>query len=153
RVHVVAAPFPASLPPGGTVLPGDPAVVVLGSAGWLPNADSGVWFQSAVWPAVRAALPGAVLHLFGEEGGGARPPGGGAPPPPPAAGAAASAPAATPAVPLRTASGGRRKILGAGAGGGPVVGPPEAVSGLAAEPGRELLVARDPAGFAAAFAR
>jgi len=152
RVRVVAAPFPASLPLGGTALTGNPAVVVLGSSGWLPNADSGAWFRSAVWPVVRAALPGAVLHLFGEEGEGTPEPGV-VTHPAPASSADAFAPGAILAVPVRIASGVRMKILEAWARGVPVVGTPEAVSGLAAEPGRELLVARDPAGFAAALAR
>jgi glycosyltransferase involved in cell wall biosynthesis len=148
----VAAPFPAHLPAGATPLPGEPAIVVLGSAGWLPNADSATWFRSEVWPAVRAELPGAVLHLFGGEDGG-EPEAGIAVHPAPADSADAFPPRAILAVPLRIASGVRMKILEAWARGVPVVGTPEAVSGLAAEPGRELLVATDPGEFAAALAR
>src|SRR3982751_6247745 len=44
---------------------GGPTVTVFGSRGWLPNEESTVWFAAEVWPVVRAALPGAVLHLFG----------------------------------------------------------------------------------------
>jgi len=152
RVHVVAAPFPANLPPGGTALAGNPAVVVLGSAGWLPNADSVAWFRSTVWPVVRAALPGAVLHLFGEGGKGTPEPGVVAHPAP-VSSTDAFAPGAILAVPVRIASGVRMKILEAWARGVPVVGTPEAVSGLGAELGRELLVACDPAGFADALVR
>ncbi|MEA2692557.1 MAG: polysaccharide biosynthesis protein PslH [Acidobacteriota bacterium] len=151
KVHTVAAPFPASLPAGGTALSGDPAVVVLGSAGWLPNADSAAWFRNEVWPAVRAALPGAVLHLFGEEAGGSAV--GVTAHPAPADSADAFPARAILAVPVRIASGVRMKILEAWARGVPVVGTPEAVSGLGAESGRELLVAEDPAGFATALAR
>lgn len=57
------------------------------------------------------------------------------------------------AVPLRIASGVRMKILEAWARGVPVVGTPEAVAGLGAHHGRELLVAEDAAGFTAAFLR
>ncbi|HEV7516844.1 MAG TPA: glycosyltransferase [Thermoanaerobaculia bacterium] len=152
RVHTVAAPFPASLPAGGTALLGAPAVVVLGSAGWLPNVDSAAWFQGEVWPVVRAALPGAVLHLFGtaEDGGSAA---GVMVHPAPEDSADAFPARAILAVPLRIASGVRMKILEAWARGVPVVGTPEAVAGLGAEDGRELLVAGDPVEFAAALAR
>ena len=64
KVAVVRAPFP-ELPPGTGRLAGEPAVVVFGSGGWLPNEDSAAWFVTDVWPAVRAAAPGAILHLFG----------------------------------------------------------------------------------------
>ena len=152
KVRVVAAPFPPSLPAAGTTLPGDPAVVVLGSAGWLPNADSVAWFRSAVWPVVRAALPAAALHLFGAQDLG-EPSAGITVHPSPQDSADAFPPGALLAVPVRIASGVRMKILEAWARGVPVVGTPEAVSGLGAEPGRELLVAEDPAGFAAALTR
>jgi hypothetical protein len=151
KVHIVAAPFPASLPSGRIALAGNPAVVVLGSAGWLPNADSAAWFAEEVWPAVRAALPGAILHLFGAGEGGRRE--GIHAYPSPADSADAFPAGAILAVPVRIASGVRMKILEAWARGVPVVGTPEAVSGLGAEDGRELLVATDPAGFAAALAR
>ncbi|HXO19904.1 MAG TPA: glycosyltransferase [Thermoanaerobaculia bacterium] len=156
-VHVVAAPFPPTLPAGTAALFGDPPVVLLGSAGWLPNEDSAAWFESQVWPAVRRRLPGAVLHLFGMgvDNGGAR--GGSAVGivrhPAPASSALAFAPRSILAVPLRIASGVRMKILEAWARGVPVVATPEAVSGLAAEHGRELLLAQDPGEFAESLAR
>ncbi len=159
KVRVVAAPFPARLPAAGASLPGDPAVVVLGSAGWLPNADSVAWFRSAVWPAVHAVLPKATLHLFGADGEEPAPgetTAGIVAHPSPEDSADAFPAGALLAVPVRIASGVRMKILEAWARGVPVVGTPEAVSGLgakAAEPGTELLVAADPAGFAAALAR
>lgn len=136
RVAVVAAPFPPELPAAETRLAGEPAVMVLGSAGWLPNADGAAWFRERIWPAVRHELPGARLHE-----------------PSPADSREAFAPGSILAVPLRIASGVRMKILEAWARGIPVVGTPEAVAGLEAVPGRELLVAQDPAGFAGAFAR
>jgi glycosyltransferase involved in cell wall biosynthesis len=105
-----------------------------------------------VWPAVRAALPAADLHLFGTEDGG-DPAAGITVHPAPADSADAFPAGAILAVPVRIASGVRMKILEAWARGVPVVGTPEAVSGLGAEPGRELLVATDPASFAAALAR
>jgi polysaccharide biosynthesis protein PslH len=154
RVRVVAAPFAPTLRPGSSSLFGDPPVVVLGSRGWLPNEDGAAWFQNEVWPAVRAVLPGAVLHLFGAAGpSGAGPAGSVVLHPAPGESAAAFDVRALLAVPLRIASGVRMKILEAWARGVPVVGTPEAVAGLGAHHGRELLVAGDAADFAAALAR
>ncbi|HEY4587759.1 MAG TPA: glycosyltransferase, partial [Thermoanaerobaculia bacterium] len=150
RVEVVRAAFP-ELPPGSGRLAGEPAVAVFGSRGWLPNEESTVWFAAEVWPAVRAALPGAVLHLFGA------PPGleatGVAVHPSPEDSAEVYAPGSILAVPLRIASGVRIKILEAWARGVPVVATPAALAGLEAEDGREALVARDASEFAQAIAR
>ncbi len=150
NVAVVRAPFP-DLPPGTGRLAGDPAVIVFGSGGWLPNEDSAAWFAAEVWPAVRVKAPGAVLHLFGTE---AKPQ---APDilchPAPRASAEVYAPGAILAVPLRIASGVRIKILEAWARGVPVVATPAALAGLDVQDGREALIARDPREFAAAIAR
>jgi hypothetical protein len=154
-VRVVRAAFP-DLPPAAAQLTGEPAVVVMGSRGWLPNEDSAAWFLGEVWPAVRAALPGAVLHLFG-----GAPPGAEAHPeeagvvahPSPEDSAEAFAPGSILAVPLRIASGVRIKVLEAWARGVPVVGTPAALAGLEVEEGREALVARDAPEFARAIAR
>jgi polysaccharide biosynthesis protein PslH len=152
EVRVVRAAFPDLPAASGEPLPGDPAVVVLGSQGWLPNEDSVSWFLSEVWPLTLASLPGAVLHLFG-----AAPPGplpaGVVLHPPPRDSAGAFAPGSILAVPLRIGSGVRIKVLEAWARGVPVVGTPAALAGLEAEDGREALVAGDPAAFAAALAR
>jgi glycosyltransferase involved in cell wall biosynthesis len=56
-------------------------------------------------------------------------------------------------VPLRVACGIRMRILEAWARGVPVVATPAAATGLKAQDGRELLLARDAAEFAAAVAR
>ncbi|HEX5720825.1 MAG TPA: glycosyltransferase, partial [Thermoanaerobaculia bacterium] len=147
RVRVVRAPFP-ELAPGPSALPGDPAVVLLASRGWLPNEDSVRWFLGEVWPAVRAAAPGAVLHVFGGEACE-----GVVLHPSPRDSAEAFAPGSILAVPLRIGSGVRMKVLEAWARGVPVVGTSAAVSGLEVEDGREALVADDPAAFARAVAR
>jgi glycosyltransferase involved in cell wall biosynthesis len=150
KVAVVRAPFP-DLPPGTSRLAGEPAVVVFGSGGWLPNEDSAAWFVNEVWPAVRAAAPGAILHLFGTEAKEqasdilAHPA--------PRDSAEVYAPGSILAVPLRIASGVRIKILEAWARGLPVVATPAALAGLEVEDGREALVARSPQEFAAAIAR
>ena len=149
RIERVPAPFPAELPAADTPLPGAPAVVLVGSGGWLPNREAARWFVAAAWPAVRAALPGAVLHRF--DGGPAAP--GVVAHPPPADSRAAFAPGAVLAVPLAIASGVRMKILEAWSRGLPVVASPAAAAGLEAADGRELLLADGAAGFAAALAR
>jgi hypothetical protein len=150
RVGVVRAAFP-ELPPGTGRLEGDPALVVFGSRGWLPNEESTLWFAAEVWPAVRAALPGAVLHLFGAPPGLEVP--GVAVHPSPDDSAEVYAPGSILAVPLRIASGVRIKILEAWARGVPVVATPAALAGLEAEDGREALVARDASEFARAITR
>ncbi|MFL6198299.1 MAG: glycosyltransferase family 4 protein [Thermoanaerobaculia bacterium] len=149
RVRVVRAPFP-ELVPGPSSLAGDPPVVLLVSRGWLPNEDSVRWFLGEVWPAVRAGVPGAVLHVFGGEPGGSP---GVVHHPSPRDSAEAFAPGSILAVPLRIGSGVRMKVLEAWARGVPVVGTSAAVSGLEVEAGREALVADDPAAFARAVAR
>lgn len=138
NVKIVPAPFP-DLPPGTGTLPGEPAVVVFGSRGWLPNEEAAAWFHHDVWPAVRAELPGAILHLFGMDLGGP----GVVPHPAPKDSGEAFAPGSILVVPLRIASGVRIKILEAWARGVPVVATPAALAGLDAEEGREALMAKD----------
>jgi hypothetical protein len=150
RVSVVRAAFP-EMPPGTGRLAGEPAVVVFGSRGWLPNEESTVWFAAEVWPAVRAALPRAILHLFGAPPGLEAP--GVAVHLSPEDSAEVYAPGSILAVPLRIASGVRIKILEAWARGVPVVATPAALSGLEAQDGREALVARDAQEFAIAITR
>ncbi|HUP43412.1 MAG TPA: glycosyltransferase family 4 protein [Thermoanaerobaculia bacterium] len=156
RADVVAIPppFPAKLPAADHFLPGEPPLVLLGSGGWLPNRDATRWFLAEAWPEVRRELPGAVLHLYAE--GTERPghlPAGVAPHPPPADSRDAFAPGAILTVQLRIGSGIRMKILEAWARGVPVVASREAAAGLEAEDGRELLLAEDGPGFAAALGR
>lgn len=150
RVAVVRAAFP-DLPPGTGRLAGDPPVAVFGSRGWLPNEESTAWFAAEAWPAVRAAVPGAVLHLFGTDltvkGGDVVAHSS------PADSGEVYAPGSILAVPLRIASGVRIKILEAWARDVPVVATPAALAGLEVEDGREALVARDAGEFAAAIAR
>lgn len=150
RVFMAPVPFPVTLPGPTAELPGAPAVVILGSGGWLPNRDGTRWFVEEVWPAVRAACPGAKLHLFGQE----LPSEGESivSHPAPVESAEAFAPGAILAVPLRIASGVRMKVLEAWARGLPVVATPEALSGLGARDGHEALVAVDPKTFARAIA-
>jgi hypothetical protein len=149
RVTVVPPAFPAALP-AGAPLAGRPAVVVAGSAGWLPNERGALWFAREVWPAVSAALPEAHAHVFG--------------------GASFDLPRATwhpapddatdafaagsiQAIPLPFASGVRMRILDSWARGLAVVATSAGASGLGAADGRELLLADTPAAFAEAIGR
>ena len=150
---MVRAAFP-NLPPAMAHLLGEPAVVVMGSRGWLPNEDSAAWFLSGVWPAVRAALPEAVLHLFGVPPGTRTQASPGVVLHPSSENSAdAFAPGSILVVPLRIASGVRIKVLEAWARGVPVVGTPAALAGLEVEEGREALVARDASEFSRAIGR
>lgn len=153
RVVAVPPPFAASLPAGGRPLPGEPPLILMGSGGWPPNRDANRWFLSAVWQEIRARVPGAVLHLFAPAGERPPVPAGVAAHDPPADSADAFAPGGILVVPLRVGSGVRMKILEAWARGLCAIATPEAVAGLEARDGRELLVARDPASFAAAVRR
>ncbi len=140
RLEVLAAPFAERLPAAERVLPGAPAIVLLGSAGWLPNRLAGEHFVRTVWPRLRQRLPRAELHVFGD-----LPLAGGAPAlhlhPPLVDSRQAFAPGSILVVPLRIASGVRMKILEAWARGVPVVASPAAARGLRVEGGRELLLA------------
>lgn len=152
RVEVVRAPFAPQLPAASQTLAGSPPVVLLGSAGWLPNEDAARWFIRSVWPVVRAALPLARLHVFGNRA--RRLAGQGVDGHPLLTDSQeAFAPGSVLVVPLRIASGVRIRVLEAWARGVPVVATPEAAAGLEAEDGRELLLARDPSEFAAALRR
>ncbi|MGH9380349.1 MAG: glycosyltransferase family 4 protein [Thermoanaerobaculia bacterium] len=152
-VVAVPPPFPATLPTGDRRLPGAPPLILMGSSGWLPNRDANRWFLSTVWPEVRGRVPNAALHLFAPESERPSLSSGVTAHAPPADSGDALAPGGILVVPLRVGSGVRMKILEAWARGLCVVATPEAVAGLEAEDGRELLVARDAAGFAAAIRR
>jgi hypothetical protein len=152
NVSVLRAPFPELPAAAGESLSGEPAVAVLGSQGWVPNEEGVAWFLTEVWPAVAAALSGAVLHLFGAASSGALPPRV-VLHPAPRESAEAFRPGTVLAVPLRIASGVRMKVLEAWARGAPVVGTPAALAGLEVIDGREALVAADAASFVRAFAR
>ncbi len=152
KVVSVPVPFAATAEAGPEPLPGRPAVVLIGSAGWRPNSDGTRWFVESVWPEVARLTPGAVLHLFGDAGS--------AVPsavlrlrPAPADVRMALAAGAVCAVPLRFASGVRMRILDAWSRGIPVVATSVAAAGLEAVDGTHLLLADDAEAFARAFRR
>ena len=138
--------------------PGDPApdgrtVLFFGLLSTFPNSDGVRFFLSEIWPRLAAERPDARCKIVG-----------GQPPEwllaqagprievtgvvndlrPHLAGAAAVV------VPLRFGSGTRLKIVEAMAMGKPVVSTSLGAEGLVATPGRDLLIADDPAAFAAA---
>lgn len=148
RVRVLPAPFPAELPAAEAPLPGQPALVIL-AGGWRPNREGALWFVAQAWPLVRARHPGARLHVYGADlrGDGVTCHAA------PADSRPAFAPGSLQVVPLRIASGVRVKILEAWARGVPVVATPRGAAGLAAEDGRQLLLAEDAPGLARAVSR
>jgi hypothetical protein len=152
KVTWVPAQFPARLDAGTFTLSGEPALVMFGATGWLPNADGMRWFMRAIWPTISARVPRAVLHLFATMLAHARSPNV----------VVHAAPRDSVEVfavnsillvPLRIALGVRIKILEAWARGIPVIATPEAAEGLGANDGQELILARDGQEFADAIAR
>lgn len=129
-----------------------PAVVFTGAMDYWPNVEGICWFVAHVWPLVRQQMPDARLYIVGNR--------------PDAqvkrlAGANGItvtgfvqdvreyiAGAAVCVAPLRIARGIQNKVLEAMAMGKAVVASPQAFEGIAAEAGRDLLVAEDPGVFA-----
>lgn len=152
RVTVIPPPFPDQLPPAHKVLEGDPALVLFGSSGWLPNREGADWFLRLIWPEVARRHAKAILHVFGagpqEYAGLERVEGH----PSPDDSRSAFAPGSILVVPLSIASGIRMKILEAWARGVAVIATPTAAAGLAATAGEHLFEAQTPEEFAAAVA-
>lgn len=151
RVLAITPPFPALLPAGAPV-PGSPAIVLAGSAGWWPNTEGMHWFLNHVAPLLAAAAPAARIHIYG----GAAIRSASLPQnilwhPAPDDAVDAFPTGAIAAIPLHIGSGIRMRILEAWARGLPVVASPVAVAGLQAESGRELLIAEGAADFTQAI--
>lgn len=153
EVLTVPPPFPARLAAASAPLSGAPPLVALGSGGWWPNRDADEWLVREIWPRIAARVPGGILHRFGGSAASQDAEDRIVDHSPPADSREAFAQGAVLLVPLRIASGMRMKILEAWARGVPVVATPTAAAGLDAEDGRELLLATDPEGFAAAVER
>lgn len=133
---------------------GPPTLLFAGTLGYQPNSQGITWFADQVWPAVRAELPDARLHVAGRD-------------PPPSVRALGArqgitvigpvpemppyfAGAHAAIVPILTGAGIRVKIVEAMANGRAVVSTSLGWEGLpAVEPGRHLLIADSPADFAA----
>jgi len=133
--------------------PPDPATLVFsGKMSYHANVTAALHFVRRIFPLVRAARPDARLRIVGSD-------------PPRAIRALGSDPAisvtgyvpdlrealgraAVAVCPVTVKVGIQNKVLEAMAMGVPVVSTREGVEGLETEPGRDLLVADNPAGFA-----
>jgi sugar transferase (PEP-CTERM/EpsH1 system associated) len=128
--------------------------VFTGAMDYPPNVDAVSWFAREVLPAVRRALPGAQFHIAGSN-------------PTAPVRALANLPgvfvtgrvadirpyiahATASVAPMRIARGIQNKVLEAMAMGRPTVVTPDALEGIDAEPGAELLLAQTPEAFAEA---
>ncbi len=160
--------IPICINAGATAMerrPDPHGLLLLGGLHWPPNADAARWLVRHVWPTVRAKVPGARLFIVG-----ARPPeellalgdfrgirhphqAGDAPivvtgyvdDPAPFIECSAALLA-----PLRSGGGMRVKIIEAMNWGLPVISTAIGCEGIQALPGHDLLVADEPAAFAAA---
>jgi sugar transferase (PEP-CTERM/EpsH1 system associated) len=127
----------------------EPACVFVGALDYRPNVDGACWFCEEVWPAVRQRRPDARFTIVGRR-------------PVPAVRALASLPgvevagqvpdvrphlasAAVAVVPLRIARGVQNKALEAMAAARATVTSPQALAGLRAVPGADLLTAASAA--------
>ena len=158
-VRAAAVPiivYPNALPPSAAPdVAKDFSLAFSGNWSYLPNQSGLHWFVKRVWPTLRARLPGLKLILIGRNAEDARP----------AVGNAEGieftgyVPDALPWIakakvaiaPLLAGSGTRLKILEAWAAQVPVVATSIAAEGLAAKPGRDLLIEDSPEGFAQAI--
>ena len=137
---------------------GSPAVLHLGGLNYPPNLEGLRWLLRRIFPRIVGQLPDCRLYVVGRD------------PPRDVVEAAACEPrisvvgyarevepylatASLLAVPLRSGSGMRVKILQAFARGLPVVTTTLGYEGIEATPGEHMLVADDPADFAAAVVR
>jgi sugar transferase (PEP-CTERM/EpsH1 system associated) len=137
--------------------PGETAIVFTGAMDYWPNVDAVQWFAQEAMPVLRARYPDLMFYIVGARPAPAvqelaRQPGirvtGTVPDVRPFIAHARAAVA-----PLRIARGIQNKVLEAMAMATPVVVSPQALEGIDGEPGRELIVAEDGAGFADAVAR
>lgn len=130
------------------------SIVMCGTMDYRPNIDGAVWFARDILPKIRAVCPDAVFRIVG-----AKPsaqvlalresPGvevtGAVPDVRPYV-----AQAAVVIAPLKIARGIQNKVLEGMAAGRPMVATPEALDGIGASVGQEVLVGVDTEGFAAA---
>ncbi|MBN1883923.1 MAG: glycosyltransferase [Candidatus Krumholzibacteriota bacterium] len=130
-------------------------IVFLGSMDWMPNVDAVRWFAAEILPRVREAVPGVVFSIVGRD-------------PAPAVRALAGpgvevtgtvpdtrphvARAACAVVPIRVGGGTRIKIYELMSAGAAVVSTTIGAEGLEYRDGENILIADEPAAFAAAVA-
>jgi sugar transferase (PEP-CTERM/EpsH1 system associated) len=136
--------------------PGEQAIVFTGAMDYWPNVDAVQWFAAEALPILRARYPKLAFYIVGAR-------------PAPAVQELGKIPGVTvtgtvpdvrpyiaharaAVAPLRIARGIQNKVLEAMAMATPTVVSPQALEGIRAEPGRELLLAEDGAAFADAVA-
>lgn len=129
-----------------------PVIVLCGRMDYPPNIDGARWFAQEILPRVRKRRPEAVFRIVGAA-------------PAPAVRALASLPgvevtgavpdvrphlaeAAVVVAPLRIARGIQNKVLEGMSAGRPVVATPQALDGIEAVVGRDVLTGADAEGFA-----
>ena len=142
KVTVIPPPFPSQLPAAHGRLDGEPALVIFGSSGWIPNREGTDGFLRSVWPELARRQPGAKLHLFGCDVEPSAEHANVEHHPAPDDSRDAFAPGSILVVPLSIASGIRMKILEAWARGVPVIATPTAAAGLGATHGEHLFEAQ-----------
>ncbi len=137
--------------------PARPTYVFTGTMDYPPNADAVTWFATSILPLLRRTVPDARFCIVGSN-------------PSPAVRRLAAiegvtvtgrvpdvrpylAHAAAAVAPMRIARGIQNKVLEAMAMARPVVLTPDALEGIDAVPGREVLLAGTETGLAAACAR
>lgn len=133
---------------------GQPTYVFTGTMDYPPNVDAVIWFATRILPIIRYTLPSAQFYIVGSN-------------PSPAVLRLADAegihvtgrvPDVRPYIahatagvaPMRFARGIQNKVLEAMAMGKPIIVTREALEGIEAEPGRDLILANDAVSFAAA---
>ena len=153
--------------PNGYEMPPEPrptladrgmVLLLVASLHWPPNASGAVWFAHEVLPLVRQQVPGATLRIVGTSGDRLDVPALAALPGVEVVGYVEDVleqldDSAVVVVPLKAGGGTRVKVLEAFAAGVPVVSTRIGCEGIEAAPGRDLLVADDPRGFASACIR
>ncbi len=134
------------------------AVMFLGNYPHDPNRDAVVWFHAEIWPRVKERVPEARFYVVGKD------------PTPDLLAIARRDPAVTVTGtvddvrpyferskvfvnPVRIGGGFRGKLLEAMSMGLPIVTTSLGAEGVEAESGRDMIIADDPAEFAAAVAR
>jgi sugar transferase (PEP-CTERM/EpsH1 system associated) len=154
KLHVIANGVDTEFFGLPAAVPGGRSVVLCGRMDYRPNIDGAQWFAREILPKVRAECPDAKFRIVGAE-------------PTQSVLALRSLPgvevtgavpdvrpylseAAVVVAPLRIARGIQNKVLEGMAAGRPVVATPEALDGIDAEIGVDVLVGTDAASFATA---
>jgi glycosyltransferase involved in cell wall biosynthesis len=157
NVTVIPNTYPRPRRPAGDpAASGPPVVLFQGNLGYPPNIDAAQWLATAIAPLIRAAVPGTEIRLVGRPGTNVTQlhrPG--------VLTVVGEIPsmdeeltrASVAVVPVRYGSGTRVKILESFAHRVPVVSTTIGAEGLDVENGVHLLLADDPAEFAAATER